>query len=46
LLGSKVDAKVRAGTLDITLEPHQVLILAPDVSPNRPGGYDRYDRLP
>ena len=46
LLGSPVDSRVRAGTLQITVPPQTVLILTPVTTPNREGGYDRYDRLP
>lgn len=46
LLGSQAEGRVRAGTLEVSLAPHQVVILVPDTSPNRPGGYDRYDRMP
>lgn len=46
LLGSEVESRIRAGTLEITLQPRQTVVLVPVVAPSRPGGYDRYDRIP
>lgn len=45
LLGSKVESRVLAGTLEVELPAHQVIMLAPDTSPY-PKGYSRYDRMP
>ncbi len=45
LMGSSRVATVLAGTLEVNVEPHQVLVFVPDTKPY-PKGYDRYDRIP
>ena len=45
LLGSSVAPTIYGGSIEIRLQPHQVVVLKPDVSP-MPKGYDRYDRMP
>ena len=45
LLGSDVKTTVLAGCIDVTLAPHQVVMLKPN-APVYPKGYDRYDRMP
>lgn len=44
LLGSPVSGKILAGTLQIEIPAHQVVVLSPDTSP-LPKGYSRYDRM-
>lgn len=45
LLGSSVAPTIYGGSIEVTLQPHQVVVLKPDVTP-MPKGYDRYDRMP
>jgi cyclomaltodextrinase / maltogenic alpha-amylase / neopullulanase len=45
LLGSKQTSTVLAGAMEVTLQPHEVVVFQPNTAPY-PKGYDRYDRLP